>query len=712
MINSKLHFFALSALFVSNAAFAQSVINPNFDAGAPLPLAKPSGFVPFDETQIGAASTLTVDGAKGADSNAGSVKAPLKTIGAALSKAAPRLAKGEAMKISVRPGVYREVTVEINGAKMGGKARPTPLIIEGTDKATVMISGATLYPIATWKAVRDSTGKIDYYEHPWDLDFGNSSGNHGIANGRKIIAHRSEMMRINGQHVPQMLLERYDYDPLAVAGQPDVAKATGLNQYVGEGVYSYRGFVAPSQLPAGTFGVAERDENGNKIFYKPLPGQDLSKAIIEVSERRRQLNLAQKDNVILRNLTFTGSPDNVNNNGKSLQIGGGMSSSAREVSFYNRNVLLQNIDVIGNGGTGLFLGGSYGVTLDQVRCNTNGAGGAAMQYCQNVVFRNVETSFNNWRGRQGGVVSWHMGGIKIVRTRDLLVQDYQAIANFCPGFWLDIDNRNITVERGVFLENTRGFFYEISPGAVSISDSVIAGNAVANLHTNTSGPLTVERSIVLAMPARVLRLFPRGGKSEAIGAISIAESGRGKNVIKPMSWEIERGADPTKSYSIASGPLRLSDSLVAAKGEDSFLILGADTGWREKYQAYFGADYVGQNNRFASDHTAAFALDVGWQKPPLPSFLETGGFGKWTNFARETGSTFGALPFHDAANYDLRPTNPNQVWPYPKFALSAAQLNEIDRFQAWTKSLGDGEFGSGAQANIVSDEAPVVTDEA
>ena len=95
--------------------------------------------------------------------------------------------------------------------------------------------------------------------------------------------------------------------------------------------------MSPLQLPPNTFGVAERDENGDAIFYKPRPNQDLSQAVIEVAERR-QRNLANKDNVILRNLTFTGSPDNVSNNGKSLQIGG-ISSSARGISFYNRNLL-------------------------------------------------------------------------------------------------------------------------------------------------------------------------------------------------------------------------------------------------------------------------------------------------------------------------------------------------------------------------------------
>ena len=87
------------------------------------------------------------------------------------------------------------------------------------------------------------------YEHPWTNDWGNLWVYSSFVDAT-LPAYRSEMVFVDGAPLRQEILEDYE--------------KTG-KQYT-----NYTGYTAPQQaLTPGTFGVAERDENGNKIFIRP-----------------------------------------------------------------------------------------------------------------------------------------------------------------------------------------------------------------------------------------------------------------------------------------------------------------------------------------------------------------------------------------------------------------------------------------------------------
>ncbi|MBE9171069.1 hypothetical protein IQ238_27325 [Pleurocapsales cyanobacterium LEGE 06147] len=92
------------------------------------------------------------------------------------------------------------------------------------------------------------------------------------------------MVFVNGQPLKQVLLEKYNY--------------TWPDSFSGKGNHEYIGFNNPKDvLKLGTFGVAELNENGNKIYFRPQDGVDFSQAKIEVATKRFLLRFFHIENV-------------------------------------------------------------------------------------------------------------------------------------------------------------------------------------------------------------------------------------------------------------------------------------------------------------------------------------------------------------------------------------------------------------------------------
>ena len=64
---------------------------------------------------------------------------------------------------------------------------------------------------------------------------------------------------------------------------------------------------------------------------------------------------------------------------------------------------------------------------------------------QYALFSYDESDFNNWRGAQGALYNWGMGGTKLMLMRNTTVQDHYPYGNQAQGLWFDTDNKNITV---------------------------------------------------------------------------------------------------------------------------------------------------------------------------------------------------------------------------------------------------------------------------
>jgi len=111
---------------------------------------------------------------------------------------------------------------------------------------------------------------------------------------------------------------------------------------------------------------------------------------------------------------------------------------------------------------------------------------------------------NNTKGFNRG---WEAGGNKIVRTRDMVIEDCVFHDNFGHGIWFDISNENCEVGNCLIADNQNaGIFYEISY-SLHAHDNVIVGNgfafdpdawgANAGISLSSSENCIVERNLLV-----------------------------------------------------------------------------------------------------------------------------------------------------------------------------------------------------------------------
>ena len=70
------------------------------------------------------------------------------------------------------------------------------------------------------------------------------------------------------------------------------------------------------------------------------------------------------------------------------------------------------------------------------------------------LFNYDESDFNNWRGGQGALYNWGMGGTKLMCHGNTTVQNHYAYGNQAQGLWFDTDNKNITVTNATVAGST------------------------------------------------------------------------------------------------------------------------------------------------------------------------------------------------------------------------------------------------------------------
>jgi len=103
-------------------------------------------------------ATLYVDAIKGSASNPGTAQLPLKTVGAAATKAVSNNQAGIGTKVIIRAGIYREaVTMTVSA-----KDTTFPITFQAATVGTAIISGADVW--TGWK-VYNGNSKI--YTHAW-----------------------------------------------------------------------------------------------------------------------------------------------------------------------------------------------------------------------------------------------------------------------------------------------------------------------------------------------------------------------------------------------------------------------------------------------------------------------------------------------------------------------------------------------------------------
>ncbi len=121
---------------------------------------------------------------------------------------------------------------------------------------------------------------------------------------------------------------------------------------------------------------------------------------------------------------------------------------------------------------------------------------------KNLVYEDVETSNNNWRGAWGGFYGWSTAGIKSLRLHGGVFRRHKAVGNRTWGFWLDTDNQDITIEDALWCNNFQGAFVELSQGPIIIRRTDICTNQSSGLVSSVSQNVTVVDSVLYENASR------------------------------------------------------------------------------------------------------------------------------------------------------------------------------------------------------------------
>jgi len=366
-----------------------------------------SGIRASAQAQItkGQATYIYVDAASGSDGNSGSKTSPLKTIQAAVDRADNNNINNIATQIIVNSGVYRE-SVNI------GTYRST--------QATVTIQAA-----ATGGAIIDGADVLDnwsltssgIYTHGWTANLGTCDIPAGWPGNIPAIARRTEMLFVNGVPLTQVM-DR-------------------------------------SQLRPGTFFVSE---SSSLIYMDPPSGVKVSSATIEAAIRPLTLNIAGRDNIVLRGLVFRHAASCIN--------------TPSVVVNSSSNILFDSDQAMWNNWAGIGVFGTNNVTIQNSVASYNGGVGFMSANDQYVLFNYNESDYNNWRGAQGALYDWGMGGAKFMYMRSTTVQNHYSYHNQAQGLWIDTDNKDVTINHVTLSGNTMAALQlEADEGPITLENS-------------------------------------------------------------------------------------------------------------------------------------------------------------------------------------------------------------------------------------------------
>lgn len=371
---------------------------------------------------------------------------PLRTVGHALDLASELRLGGNAVKVELAPGVYRE-SIELLQDPDGSPV----LVLEAAEPGTAVITGADTWTDWAWNDERGA------FVHDWPFDWA-PGADFGEVVGRddlEEIVGRREMVVIEGVRLDQVL--------------------------------------RISDLADGTFMV---DDDAGELLLLPPEGSAFPGQEAEVAVRERLMNLDSVRNMVVRGLTFR-------------HAAAPFESSAVRISN-SRHVLFESNTVVENSWTGLGLSTSSSLTVRENVLNENGGGGAGIFKTVDVVLDGNDTSLNNWRGFAGDYTGWSIAGVKAVGVTDLVIRGHRAWGNLARGLWLDFDVSRVSIEDSSACHNVSdGLYLEAVLGPVVVQgtescengrygllivniyettliDSVICGNAEAQIQMNAN----------------------------------------------------------------------------------------------------------------------------------------------------------------------------------------------------------------------------------
>lgn len=662
----------------------------------PVDLSKVQG-ASVDEKAV--TTTLRVDAAAavGGDGAEGS---PFARFADALACATELMKSGTAVRIRLAAGIYREGQFEIRFPS-DVAARKATLIIEGDAPAKVIFSGADR--MMGWKDEGEGL-----WSHDWPHAFGFFAGLMGEHNVQQLLGQRREMVFLDGVWQHPVILEDFDYtlkkldQARAVEGQHG-----GPQVYDPRGFWTYRGFKPPKDvLFPGSFGVAERDENGKRIWLRLAPGVDPNAHQVEVMTRTQWARIAFKDNLVLRNLVFERYgdayfPDEGWSREGAVQFGA-PGEQGVDGYFQLHNVLVEDCAVRWNSGGGLTLDHLEHATFRRIDASHNGCGGIGQGSGHDLLIESCTTSFNNWRGYLGGCLGWAMGGVKFHEFRDMVLRDPVSIGNLCAGLWWDVNCENFLAERAVCLANRgNGIFFEISKGPIELSDAILS-NPGRNLRLVCAEDVTLRNNVILVPPAapeNALTTDPNTGKMLNKLACAVDYEFYNRSSEKnDAQWDVLGhvldGKPKTHNNFWLPGPV-LAEGNVFVAGTNALgmhfsIWLGPDI----RRQELFNKAWAGRSNLWFAAEAPTFLFvdfDQPEKNPRRNSRLDVEA---WSQRFNETNAAWADPQFTDPIAFDFSVKPGSSLAgrkDLPLRRLPPAWATELAEHEAWVKTLRPGK---------------------
>jgi hypothetical protein len=551
----------------------------------------------------------------------------IKTIRDGVARAKTLLDQGTPVKIQIVAGVYRESAADIS------LAGDTLLVIEGLGE--VIWSGADVVPVGNWKDEGDGL-----YSSDWSHDFGNLSPSWGQ---RNLVGHRREMLFVNGHPFKPVVIENY--------------RAENQGQWTTQPqTYTYLGLTDPHTLPPGSFGVAEREENGNRIYLRLAPGTALRPdATIEVATRSSLLNLKGKNNVVIRNLTM----EKVANPDEPLAETSAITITPSHVA-QTRNWLIEKLTVRWCSGVGQTLA-AQDMTLRDSTFSYNGLGGLTFVSGVNVVMERNTTNFNGWRAVWGGTPGWYIAAVKVHEAERFYVSKHTSIGNPLIGFWYDVHCHHVVMEDCRFLANHMGFFWELSQGPFVGRRILSAGGSEFN-----------------GSAFRIMNV----GQAELYDSILWADApkkdGKESNTVFMHNWT--RDDYHSRMMKITSVHFALVNNVIGGGPTEQQLLTIGDYA---KPETYGEMVYIGKDNTYFHTASSQYVFEY----PKMKGQHDFVDLAAWQALGFETGSTWGDPGFTDVAALDftLKPDSPLQsrAAALPLGKLSDDERRQNDWFINW-----------------------------
>ena len=424
-------------------------------APGPPPAPSPGANVPENlETVV-----VYVDGASGNDNNNGSQSSPFRTINKALAVAGANNQKKVGTQVNVNPGIYRE--------KLNFPPSQTslPFTLQATTPGSVFISGADSLPGSTW-TVSGYGPEIYTNSATSRYIFGACGAPPGWPPVPAIVSRR-EMVFINGFRLNQVMFE--------------------------------------NQMQPGTF-WADAGET-NLIYIWPPHGTNMADADIEVATTSRSplMSTDGVNNFVVRGLTFEYDASCTQTgprvaNGTNILID-------NDKFLWNNNI---GFSVFAGVGNTPGVGTAERVTVQNSVADHNGQIGFSGYKVKYALYQNDESSYNGWRGAEGGYYEVGFDGSYFFLYHNSNFNGYTAHYNECSGVHFDTDNASDQVTGlDASGNNLEGLSIEASEGPLTVQNSSFCSNSLAA--GSTSGNVSVNDSSHVTLTGNTLY---NGGQEE------------------------------------------------------------------------------------------------------------------------------------------------------------------------------------------------------